>query len=509
MSPRSAVSEPEPESPGDSGTDLRHDQPQHREEEHSEEEQDPKMQIPTIGIRSDLLPTHPVPKMDLDLNHLGSLQGLPALEALRRQAGNTNSFLSNLPGSPIMPNFSQGRPSQPPTPQSTGSQDMGSGSWTFEEQFKQLYEIDDNPARREFLDELFAFMQKRGTPINRLPIMAKQVLDLYELYNLVVARGGLVEVINKKQWQEIIKGLGLPSSITSAAFTLRTQYTKYLYPLECKNNSFSNPNDLQSAIEGNKREGRTSSFGPYGGMPMQNSPLPPSLGGGIPFSMMTTMSTPPRPLHMNGNRPPMHPGSRSPPGLPTGPQDPLSAFEMTRLALLKMYNQTTGMGDPRPPLSLPNMPLPPDLPGLHQDKAINLHVERQRALEEIRRKEEDNMMKMDADRKEMEEREQERDRQIRREMELKKDRLSGGGEEEFEEGVSPPPCKRSAGEMEDEEDEEVAPLGERQDSLIHNTIPGTNIKITTRGQGSDSSLVVSMELNGLTYQGILFQKPRS
>ena len=62
-----------------------------------------------------------------------------------------------------------------------------------------------------------------GTPINRLPIMAKQVLDLYELYNLVVERGGLVDVINKKLWQEIIKGLKLPSSITSAAFTLRTQ----------------------------------------------------------------------------------------------------------------------------------------------------------------------------------------------------------------------------------------------------------------------------------------------
>ena len=67
-----------------------------------------------------------------------------------------------------------------------------------------------------------------GTPINRLPIMAKQVLDLYELYNLVVEKGGLVEVINKKQWQEIIKGLNLPSSITSAAFTLRSQYTRYL-----------------------------------------------------------------------------------------------------------------------------------------------------------------------------------------------------------------------------------------------------------------------------------------
>ena len=62
-----------------------------------------------------------------------------------------------------------------------------------------------------------------GTPVTRIPIMAKQVLDLYELYRLVVANGGLVEVINKKLWREITKGLNLPNSITSAAFTLRTQ----------------------------------------------------------------------------------------------------------------------------------------------------------------------------------------------------------------------------------------------------------------------------------------------
>ncbi|XP_007440795.2 AT-rich interactive domain-containing protein 3A-like [Python bivittatus] len=97
------------------------------------------------------------------------------------------------------------------------------GDWTYEEQFKQLYELDGDPKRKEFLDDLFSFMQKRGTPVNRIPIMAKQVLDLYMLYVLVTEKGGLVEVINKKLWREITKGLNLPTSITSAAFTLRTQ----------------------------------------------------------------------------------------------------------------------------------------------------------------------------------------------------------------------------------------------------------------------------------------------
>ena len=60
--------------------------------------------------------------------------------------------------------------------------------------------------------------------MNRIPIMAKQVLDLYRLYKLVTEKGGLVEVINKKIWREITRGLNLPTSITSAAFTLRTQY---------------------------------------------------------------------------------------------------------------------------------------------------------------------------------------------------------------------------------------------------------------------------------------------
>nr|XP_061803966.1 AT-rich interactive domain-containing protein 3A [Nerophis lumbriciformis] len=133
--------------------------------------------------------------------------------------------------------------------------------WTYEEQFKQLYELDEDGKRKEFLDDLFSFMQKRGTPVNRIPIMAKQVLDLYMLYKLVTEKGGLVEVINKKIWREITKGLNLPTSITSAAFTLRTQYMKYLYPYECEKRGLSSPSELQAAIDSNRREGRRQSYG--------------------------------------------------------------------------------------------------------------------------------------------------------------------------------------------------------------------------------------------------------
>ncbi|XP_007906480.1 AT-rich interactive domain-containing protein 3A [Callorhinchus milii] len=147
----------------------------------------------------------------------------------------------------------------PPHPQLPQPQDQT--EWTYEEQFKQLYELDSDPRRKEFLDDLFTFMQKRGTPVNRIPIMAKQVLDLYMLYMLVTEKGGLVEVINKKLWREITKGLSLPTSITSAAFTLRTQYMKYLYPYECEKRGLSSPNELQVAIDSNRREGRRHSFG--------------------------------------------------------------------------------------------------------------------------------------------------------------------------------------------------------------------------------------------------------
>lgn len=39
------------------------------------------------------------------------------------------------------------------------------------------------------------------------------------------------------------------------------RYMKYLYPYECEKRGLSNPNELQAAIDSNRREGRRQSFG--------------------------------------------------------------------------------------------------------------------------------------------------------------------------------------------------------------------------------------------------------
>lgn len=488
---------------------------------------------------------------------LANLPPLPALEAFNKHRdflANSQNLLAGLGGHGRIPftsasgilgfqpphtTFSPIPPARPPSQPTTPSSQQSSSpiqqtpqnfssqqNWSFEEQFKQLYEIDDNPKRKEFLDELFTMMQKRGTPINRLPIMAKQVLDLFELYNLVVARGGLVEVINKKLWQEVIKGLGLPSSITSAAFTLRTQYTKYLYPFECTKRNLSNPTELQAAIEGNKREGRRGSYGAYPEMAL--SGLHPGVPPGHPGlpSQISPMSlvTGPR-FNGNGTSHPMPPTSRA----ANGHGDPLSAVEMTRLALLKMYGAA-------PPATggLPNLPPLPGLPAdilqqaqQQQDKALNLHLQRQmeaanEAAKEVRlRGEEDDD---DDNTKEAVEEDEE-------EEEVLIEKSDGAS---VQNSLSPPPTqpttvgsggvhhnttgllhsglsskKRHRSNDSIEAEEVSSPKKPTHNNPLG--LPGANIKIASRGDGrnGDSSLVVSLEINGTTYQGVLFAQPIS
>ncbi|XP_059059682.1 protein dead ringer [Achroia grisella] len=372
---------------------------------------------------------------------------------------------------------------------------------------KILYEISDDPQRKEFLDDLFSFMQKRGTPINRLPIMAKSVLDLYELYNLVIARGGLVEVINKKLWQEIIKGLRLPSSITSAAFTLRTQYMKYLYDYECEKKNLSTRSELDAAIEGNKREGRRAS-GQYDAqaalaMPPLNRGVPASLaqlsqhmqplslslgGGGVP-------RLPPLPPHaphisqhdieyrvreymkmIQQQRELMRnvlspPGSESPPGANgsapiMSPRDAaaLSAMDVSRLTLWSLYNNNNN-NSPQPDLE-------------PQREALNLSESPNSSMSGGKR-EACRSPPPPAKRRPM-----------------RPPSPSGRG--------SPPHTPHTPGAPTAPRD--CLPTPQLNGNGPTNGVNGAAFKITTRGDANtgDQQLVVSIELNGVTYEGILF-----
>lgn len=365
-------------------------------------------------------------------------------------------------------------PSQTPQPPGSMSSSPEPGSdgrthhWTFEEQFKQLYELSDDPQRKEFLDDLFAFMQKRGTPVNRIPIMAKQTLDLYELFRLVVSKGGLVEVINKKLWREITKGLNLPSSITSAAFTLRTQYMKYLYPYECDKLKLSSPNELQAAIDGNRREGRRSSYG---------------------YDLSPGPTLVPTSHHLNGSLINGKLGRGSPgadqwssnlcaefwsrqQGIESwraaSPVLDLSAKSMWVAATQARVPPPTGLAPPLDPHGSPlddedSLPSTPHNPRAITERDALAMEAASRAMEEATRKMEAARLPPLADAARS----------------------------------ASPPRKRL---MTDEDR-----------LLAHAGMPSAHLKITSRNDGRseiDSSLVVTMEVNGIMYQGVLFAQHR-
>lgn len=58
----------------------------------------------------------------------------------------------------------------------------------------KLYEMDDSPDRRHWLDKLLQFMEDRGSPITACPTISKNPLDLFRLYLYVKERGGFMEV---------------------------------------------------------------------------------------------------------------------------------------------------------------------------------------------------------------------------------------------------------------------------------------------------------------------------
>lgn len=55
---------------------------------------------------------------------------------------------------------------------------------------------------------------------------------MYKLYKSVCKKGGGQAVSHNKMWKEIVDEFGLPSTCTSASFTLKNHYQKYLLGYE-------------------------------------------------------------------------------------------------------------------------------------------------------------------------------------------------------------------------------------------------------------------------------------
>lgn len=71
-----------------------------------------------------------------------------------------------------------------------------------------------------FVAQLYKFMEERGTPINKAPILAGKELDLYQFYDTVKKLGGYNRVCHKMEWKTVIKKMKLtgstPASVKNA-----------------------------------------------------------------------------------------------------------------------------------------------------------------------------------------------------------------------------------------------------------------------------------------------------
>lgn len=104
--------------------------------------------------------------------------------------------------------------------------------WLYEENIKQLYELDQTPDRKSFLDDFFNYRKKNGL-YSKIPVIARRPLDVYALYCIVQKYGGFESTMKNRMWSQIARELDLPRTMTSGAFTLKLKYIRLLYQFEC------------------------------------------------------------------------------------------------------------------------------------------------------------------------------------------------------------------------------------------------------------------------------------
>lgn len=175
----------------------------------------------------------------------------------------------------------------------------------------KLYEMDENPERKAWLDKLLAFMDDRRTPITTCPTISKNPLDLFRLYMFVKDRGGFMEVTKNKTWKDIAGMLGIGAS-SSAAYTLRKHYTKNLLAYECQfDRGGIDPQPIINQVEAtSKKKSAKATSVPSPGSSNSQDSFPPGSGGTSMDGYSTYGGYPPS---SNPEYPPQRPSSQSAP----------------------------------------------------------------------------------------------------------------------------------------------------------------------------------------------------
>ncbi|XP_063059192.1 mucin-5AC isoform X2 [Engraulis encrasicolus] len=105
-----------------------------------------------------------------------------------------------------------------------------------------------HPEQQLFLDQLFSFMERRGSPIGKVPNLGFKKIDLFLMYNVVKKLGGYDNVTNQRMWKTVYNELGGSPGSTSAATCTRRHYERLMLPFEQSLCSGSKPASAQVVL---------------------------------------------------------------------------------------------------------------------------------------------------------------------------------------------------------------------------------------------------------------------
>ncbi|KAJ3048130.1 hypothetical protein HK097_010857, partial [Rhizophlyctis rosea] len=237
------------------------------------EQPDTKMEESTATAASN--EPHPFDALQLELNnirqiaqseqHLASEAFPPTLLSALIRAGHGSTIVPAPPGAPYA--YYQMTPLVGLLPNGAGTNTIEGANWS------SMIDTDTSTALKnehsygfttesarttdpaEFEAAVLAYLESLGVEdvsVDKLPCLDRRRLNLWALFHAVLEHGGSTHVTKHRKWKRVASLLGLPDTLTSASFTLRTYFNQFLAGFE---EIFFAANPLiRSEIEDRNRE---------------------------------------------------------------------------------------------------------------------------------------------------------------------------------------------------------------------------------------------------------------